>query len=501
MRVLHLKNKMSYSFINNYFISNYETIYRNKLKIKLINLKKISNENNKIINNLLNNKVKIIFFNLKNLKYNFFKSIKNYTKYNLYNKTILNSLDANIKKYSLSWRQNKFNKLKKNSFISLNRFFISKPEIKHTLNKIKIILYTFNRERFFLLKNLHKLKTTNKYLFNNKYYSSKIRRRIKKKLSNSHFLNKYIKIGILNKTRIFLNKKFNSIIWREFFKNPNIFKNIISELNIKEKLNKNSYIKDIIGYDKNFQFSYLMSKIIFNNKIENNKINLLYYNYDLYMINLLKAIFIKKLIKNLLLRSLIGKLYLNNFKYNIINLINLKRIMGYIYNKQIEIKIINLKNFNLDNKIFLENISIKLRDRTKRALKVIRKALNLTKIAKPLIYLEEKKDILNYNLIKYKNILYNNMNIKNSIIFRNLKNIHITGIRVEAKGRLTKRMTASRSLYKLAYKGNLKNFHSIYFNKPVTLLKNFEKSNINYEIINSKQKNGAFGIKSRISTY
>jgi hypothetical protein len=244
-----------------------------------------------------------------------------------------------------------------------------------------------------------------------------------------------------------------------------------------------------------------MSKIIFNNKIENNKINLLYYNYDLYMINLLKAIFIKKLIKNLLLRSLIGKLYLNNFKYNIINLINLKRIIGYIYNKQIEIKIINLKNFNLDNKIFLENISIKLRDRTKRALKVIRKALNLTKIAKPLIYLEEKKDILNYNLIKYKNILYNNMNVKNIIIFRNLKNIHITGIRVEAKGRLTKRMTASRSLYKLAYKGNLKNFHSIYFNKPVTLLKNFEKSNINYEIINSKQKNGAFGIKSRISTY
>jgi ssDNA-specific exonuclease RecJ len=102
MRVLHLKNKMVYSFINNYFISNYETIYRNKLKINLINLKKINNKNNKIINNLLSNKVKIIFFKFKNLKYNFFKGIKNHTKYNLYNKTILNSLDTNIKKYSLS---------------------------------------------------------------------------------------------------------------------------------------------------------------------------------------------------------------------------------------------------------------------------------------------------------------------------------------------------------------------------------------------------------------
>ena len=175
--------------------------------------------------------------------------------------------------------------------------------------------------------------------------------------------------------------------------------------------------------------------------------------------------------------------------------------MSYIYNKQIEINIINLKNFNLDNNIFLESISRKLRDRTKKALRVIRKALNLTIIANPLYNLEEKKNILNYNIIEYKNYIYNSMNINNIIIFRNLKNLHITGIRVEAKGRLTKRMTASRSIYKLAYKGNLKNLHSIYLKKPITLLKNFEKSNINYEIINSKQKNGAFGIKSRVSTY
>jgi hypothetical protein len=512
MRTLHLKNKMVYSFINNYFVLNYETISKNKLKNKLINLKKINNKNYTLNNILMHNNVKNIFFNFKNSKYNFIKNIKSYIKHNIYIKSLkseinytFKSLDVKLRKSSLFWRQNKYNILKKNYYISLNRIFISKPEIKHTFNKIKIILYTFNRERFFILKNIHKLKSTNKYLFNNKYYSLNIRRRIKKKLSNSHFLNKYIKVGILNKTRIYLKKIFNSIIWKEllknFFSNYHNIKNFEYNPSYINELKNNFFIKNIISYEKQLKFFSLISKNIFNNKIENKNKNLLFYKYDFYIINILKAILIKKLIKNLLLKYLIGKLYLNNFKYNLINMINLKKNIGYIYNKQIEIKLINLKNFNLDNNIFLENISRKLRDRTKRALKVIRKALNLIITAKPLYNLEEKKNNLNYNLIRYKNYIYNSISYNNIIIFRNLKNTHITGIRVEAKGRLTKRMTASRSLYKLAYKGNLKNLHSIYFNKPITLLKNFEKSNINYEIINSKQKNGAFGIKSRISTY
>jgi len=519
MRLLYIKNKMIYSLVNEYFISNYETIFRNELKNKIIiNKKKINNKNYKLFDSLFNNNIKYIFYNIKNLRYSYFKNLKNYIKHNLYTKSIksefksiFNSFDVKLKKSSFFWRQNKYNSIKKNYYISLNRIFISKPEIKHTLNKIKILLYTFNREKFFILKNLHKLKTTNKYLFNNKYYSRKMRIKINKKLSNSHFLNKYIKIGILNKTRIYLNKIFISVIWKELLNNflykkyyNNILKNIEFKLhnsrNIKE-LRNNIFINNIISFEKKLNFFFLISKIFFNKKIENNNIDLFYNKYDLYMINILKAIFIKKIIKNLLLRSFISKLYLNNFKYNIINLTNIKKIMSYIYNKQIEINIINLKNFNLDNNIFLESISRKLRDRTKKALRVIRKALNLTIIANPLYNLEEKKNILNYNIIEYKNYIYNSMNINNIIIFRNLKNLHITGIRVEAKGRLTKRMTASRSIYKLAYKGNLKNLHSIYLKKPITLLKNFEKSNINYEIINSKQKNGAFGIKSRVSTY
>jgi len=171
-----------------------------------------------------------------------------------------------------------------------------------------------------------------------------MRIKINKKLSNSHFLNKYIKIGILNKTRIYLNKIFISVIWKELLNNflykkyyNNILKNIEFKLhnsrNIKE-LRNNIFINNIISFEKKLNFFFLISKIFFNKKIENNNINLFYNKYDLYMINILKAIFIKKLIKNLLLRSLISKLYLNNFKYNIINLTNKKKLwVIYTINK------------------------------------------------------------------------------------------------------------------------------------------------------------------------
>jgi hypothetical protein len=43
----------------------------------------------------------------------------------------------------------------------------------------------------------------------------------------------------------------------------------------------------------------------------------------------------------------------------------------------------------------------------------------------------------------------------NKYIINNLKYRHITGFRLEASGRLSKRHTAARSLSKFKYKGNL----------------------------------------------
>lgn len=39
-------------------------------------------------------------------------------------------------------------------YLSLNKIYLSKPEIKHTNTKAIITLFTFNREKFTLLKKI-----------------------------------------------------------------------------------------------------------------------------------------------------------------------------------------------------------------------------------------------------------------------------------------------------------------------------------------------------------
>ena len=56
-------------------------------------------------------------------------------------------------------------------------------------------------------------------------------------------------------------------------------------------------------------------------------------------------------------------------------------------------------------------------------------------------------------------------------MFFKLKYKDITGFRLEAKGRLTRRYTASRSVTKFRYKGNLLNIDSSYRGLSTVLLK------------------------------
>jgi hypothetical protein len=75
----------------------------------------------------------------------------------------------------------------------------------------------------------------------------------------------------------------------------------------------------------------------------------------------------------------------------------------------------------------------------------------------------------------------------------------MAGVRLEAKGRLTRRLTASRSVFKIKWKGSLKNIDSSYRGLSSVMLRGYIKSNVQYSIINSKTRNGAFGLKGWIS--
>jgi hypothetical protein len=100
-----------------------------------------------------------------------------------------------------------------------------------------------------------------------------------------------------------------------------------------------------------------------------------------------------------------------------------------------------------------------------------------------------------YNILNY---IYNNNKV---FIIKDLKYKFLRGVFIQGSGRLTKRLTASRSINKKIYKGNLQNIYSTYQSIPSSMLRNEIRCNIQYLNINSKNRNGSFGIKSSINSY
>jgi len=183
-------------------------------------------------------------------------------------------------------------------------------------------------------------------------------------------------------------------------------------------------------------------------------------------------------------------IYINRSKFNYTYLQFLKKYLEIIYNKNIEFNIVNLKRFYLNSDILSESISLKI---TRNRRKIIR-FLNKLKI---------KVNTRNNKLISNKLNLINdfskNKKLLKKYIINNLKYKHVTGFRLEAKGRLTRRYTASRSLSRLRYKGNLWDIDSSYKGLSTVLLKGNLKSNIQHTKLKSKSRIGSFGIKGWIS--
>lgn len=85
-------------------------------------------------------------------------------------------------------------------------------------------------------------------------------------------------------------------------------------------------------------------------------------------------------------------------------------------------------------------------------------------------------------------ILYN-------LVFNSIKYKNMGGIRMEVKGRLTPRYRADRSVFKLRWKGGLKNIDSSYKGLPVRKNRGHLNPNVGYSIFTSKRRVGAFAVK------
>ena len=231
-------------------------------------------------------------------------------------------------------------------------------------------------------------------------------------------------------------------------------------------------------------------------------------NFFLMIRKILKCIYIIKWYKR--------NIYYNRCKFNLRNILSLKSVLNKLYNNKIEVNIINLKYLHLDGNILALTVARKLKSRNRRVLKVIRMALRLSK--KPYIN-KFYSNLLNINSLDNVFVKKDlNLSIGNSIplnkdliskptLYRSritffyLKHKIISGMKLQGTGRLTKRLTASRSISKYMSKGSLKNKISSYNGLSTIVLRGYVKSNLQYININSYNRIGAYGIKSWISSH
>jgi hypothetical protein len=326
----------------------------------------------------------------------------------------------------------------------------------------------------------------NKYkYFNNIFYVNNIYLLLDRFFNNyKYYYNKGIteKLGNNNISFIKTNKIFIDVVEIKYFINKiHVYIHVYNrlKLNIANKIKRIKLAKKdtILNIKLPLQMHFTLSKKLF---ILHNNINL----YKIYT----------------------SMLFINNYKLNTFNIHKIKYILYKLLGKKLEIKITNIKYFYINNNIMLNTLtrkinknSYKIKQKT-QVLRILRKSLRFAKIGTLVWYLKLKKLIVNNNkflINKYLELSehFNNKNNLLNVVFNKSSNIHMLGLRLEAKGRITKRLTASRTIKKVNYKGNISNIYSKINNNSSINFKGYQRSNINYLNNNNQNLLGTYGIK------
>lgn len=369
--------------------------------------------------------------------------------------------------------------------LSSNRIYLSKGEFKHTNNKVTITLYTFNRQKSNYLLKLKK-RFIKKFL-KKRSLKNFLRKSIKRNNIKSLYLKRMhyliFKKVIIDKKKLLKNKpKHVKIKIRKNIRIRNM-KFLMKKLkNIK---NKSLLALKKASFDKNYIIK-IIDKLYKIKKIKGvSKYNKRMLRYIKRFYRKLIRKYLRKIVKYIYFKQLI---YINRSKFNYTYLQYLKNYLQVLFNKNVEFNFINLKKFYLNSDILSESFLLKIKRNKGKFLNLLNNLKDKVKIKKK-VFLNNK---LGFSNIKTRE------NLQISMI-RNLKYRHITGFRLEAKGRLSKRHTASRSVSKNKYKGNLLNIESTFGGLSSVLLKGNLESNLQYTKLNNKTNIGSFGLKGWVS--
>jgi hypothetical protein len=397
--------------------------------------------------------------------------------------------------------------------LSAKRVFIGKGELKHISSRVVITFYVYNSEGMFLSHKVMKLR-------NGLYFT---KRRLEKKVTKDN----EGKI-IITYNRLFRLLEYLGL--REHYEGYLSY--MISTVNkLTSQLDvTNNYYNNLTNLVQEKILSKEERLLLFNKKNKISSSN--YPDFNVYL-RIAKEEYRKNLYINFKL------LQYNKVKFTRVFISKLLSLVQKIYNKKVEFNIVNLKKMHLNSDIFTQAVSLKLRNRDNKLYRVLKASLR--KIKLPIIskiYKEKNhsKDVFIVNKIRnniistmFINNKKKNNNIKDrlenllleffpsandleintikrssirkraislkSYILRSIKHLKLRGIRIEAKGRLTRRLTASRSIFKMKCKGGLKNVESSFRGLSAIMLRGIVKSNIQYSTISSKNRNGAFGVK------
>lgn len=229
-----------------------------------------------------------------------------------------------------------------------------------------------------------------------------------------------------------------------------------------------------------------------------------------------------------LLRKFKLRLILNKYKFEEKLLHKLKNFLIKYYNKKIEFNIVNIKSVVFHSDFFTKILTSKFKKKKNNILRVMNTVLNKAVLPKVNRIIERSLEKKNFNILenkyKYMNISFllkknnlsellnklyysiidhNNFNKDYfkiyEIIFNSINYKNMSGIRLEAKGRLTKRYRADRSVFKVKWKGGLRNIDSSYKGLSSVNMRGYAKPNVDYSIFTSKRRIGAFAVKGWIS--
>ena len=468
----------------------------------------------KIFNNYINNKHKLIPFNSKLSDYRdkyeppVSKEWKNtvyfYDKNNIKN-IPLNDVNLNkmIKSYFNLHFKNKFIHLKhmslKRKRSLLKRIYVSNVEVKHTNNKAIITLYVLNTKKNILYKRYIKSKKIFESL---KFYILKIQKNFLKKnifLLKKNLIEKFLGDKFkLRKTKVIqfkfelLNKiiNYSTLSFKKYIK-----KNIFNKFKFVRKINV--LRRHIYEYKINifkFEEVYFLGKLnnllvkILNKKIEYNIVNLksLVFNTDIFTNALALKLRKRKFFVMRGINSII-----NRAKFPKVNTIKERASLS-------KFKDVNLVHNKYKDSHLLSNLNSK--DNFFMFLKNMYNIDNEYLRSYTLRLTSQGSINPSYTLIGISNKKLKNKNIITRSIFDSIKYKNLGGIRLEIRGRLTRRNRADRALYKLKWKGGLKNIESSFNRLSSVNYRGHFKPNVSYSITNSKRRIGAFAVKGWISS-